>query len=70
MIQTVVAGNQVVGSIVAQVPSSVVAQTVEKLTSHFVNQIVASTIGHTAVVMINYGEKSKKLNGLNFKRCQ
>lgn len=65
VIQTVATGNQVVGSTTVERLSSVVIQTIAKLLSLVMSQIVASTISHTVTVSINYMKKSEKFSGLN-----
>lgn len=65
VIQTVATGNQVVGSTTVERLSSVVIQTIAKLLSLVMSQIVASTTSHTVTVSINYMKKSKKFSGLN-----
>lgn len=65
VIQTVATGNQVVGSTTVERLSSVVIQTIAKLLSLVMSQIVASKISHTVTVSINYMKKSEKFSGLN-----
>lgn len=65
VIQTVATGNQVVGSTTVERLSSVVIQTIAKLLSLVMSQIVASTTIHTVTVSINYMKKSEKFSGLN-----
>ncbi|XP_022861374.1 uncharacterized protein LOC111381780 [Olea europaea var. sylvestris] len=61
--QTVPAGNEVVGSTMAQGPSSTVAN----LPSRVVSQTVAPTTGQTVTVPVNHRKKPEKFNDLNFK---
>ncbi|KAL2526494.1 Uncharacterized protein Adt_11548 [Abeliophyllum distichum] len=54
--------------VVATMPSPSVNQTMARVPSFVVTQTMAPT-GHVTVP-VNHGEKSKKFNGLNFKRWQ